>query len=103
MVMALKLGLLRLLVLSSRLAPAGNTRLSSEAAEPVGATPPCQLAPVDQLELPPPPVQMNVAGARRDSSCSTCSLFVVVRCGLRFREGVRDPSHRRQLNQTIAL
>src|SRR2546421_6324885 len=104
MVMALKLGELRLLVLVSRLAPDGNTRLSSVAAEPVGAAPPCQLPPALQNELLPAPVQMNVAGASRDSNCSTCSRFVVFRCGLlRLRERVADPNHRRQLNQTIAV
>ena len=58
--MALKLAEARLLKFVSRLAPAGNTRLSSVAAEPLGARPPCQLAPLDQFELPPAPLQMNV-------------------------------------------
>jgi hypothetical protein len=51
---------------------------------------------------------MNVAGANRDSNCSTCSRFVVarfaaVRRGLPCRERAKDPIHRRQLNQTIAV
>src|SRR5262249_35842299 len=45
-------------------------RSSLLAARPVGAAPPCQLAGLLQLVLPPFPVQIKLAGARRLSSCS---------------------------------
>src|SRR6266542_4186401 len=52
--------------------PAGKTRSSASATVARGAMPPDQLAPLLQLEVPPPPVQVKVlVGVMRDSSSST--------------------------------
>src|SRR5262245_54667613 len=57
----------KLLTFEVRSAPSGKTRTSSDE---FGA-PTSQLAAVVQLLLPPRPVQVCVAGARRSSSAST--------------------------------
>src|SRR4051812_25199268 len=70
-----------LLVLFSRLAPAGNTR-SSVPVCPVGATLPDQLPGVVQLVLAPLPVQVKLAGARRSSRASSRGVQFGLRIGL---------------------
>src|SRR5438105_1696720 len=77
-----------------------NTRLSSGVVV-VGAAPAAQLAAILQ-RLPPtaPPIQVNVAGARRDSRCSRCNdrrLLRGFRNGLS-RERNNDLSQRNQEN-----
>src|SRR5262249_15450576 len=84
------------------LTPAGNTRSSRESADPLGAAPPPQLAPVVQFESGPCPLQVNVAGARRVSSCSSVSRrggVAWVFCLERYRERNRREKGNEDIRQ----
>src|SRR5262245_524605 len=73
MVMELKVAPVRSFTAVRWLVRPSKTRSSRVAADPLGATPPTQLDPVLHLLPGPAPLQMNVAGASRVSSCSRLS------------------------------